>query len=147
MSGEPGNPNKHGVYLGEDYDCPPSLSWPEPRSTATTGPHCNHDPAAVRDGICECGEIVGPCTECGTSDGPFTEINLEAVCEGCAAELNAAGEGIALDFIAAALNGTEWNADTCDSIAAILRGTGREIRDIPGADDVACGQADEEAQR
>jgi hypothetical protein len=109
-------------------------------------PHCNHDPAAVHDGICECGTITGPCTECGATE-VAGEINMEAVCEDCAAELNAAGEGIALDFIAAQLHG--WTDDSGDSgdilgrIVAITRGTGREVRDSNHEpDDHECGLQD-----
>jgi hypothetical protein len=28
--------------------------------TAAPEPYCNHDAAAVRDGVCECGEIIVP---------------------------------------------------------------------------------------
>ncbi len=36
----------------------------------------------------------------------------------------------ALDAIAAHLSGEEWDAQTCDEIAAIVRETGREVRDL-----------------
>jgi hypothetical protein len=98
--------------------------------TATTAgePHCNHDAAAVTNGICECGWIVGPCTECGSTE-VATEINMEAVCADCAEELQADGDGIALDLIAALLAADQWDADTLDGIDAIVRGTGRNRED------------------
>ncbi len=36
----------------------------------------------------------------------------------------------ALDAIARELDGVEWDADTLDAIAAIIRATGRQVRDI-----------------
>jgi hypothetical protein len=39
----------------------------------------------------------------------------------------------AMNLIAREMSGEEWNADTCDVIAAYVRGTGREIADTPGA--------------
>lgn len=36
----------------------------------------------------------------------------------------------AMDAIVAVLTGTEWNADTFDAIAAIVRHTGRSISDL-----------------
>jgi hypothetical protein len=36
----------------------------------------------------------------------------------------------ALDAIAAALTGVEWDADTCAAVAAILRGTGRVVSEV-----------------
>jgi hypothetical protein len=36
----------------------------------------------------------------------------------------------AIETIRELLNGREWNADTCDSIAQIIRDTGREVADI-----------------
>jgi len=38
----------------------------------------------------------------------------------------------ALDAIAAAMTGVEWNADTCAAVAAILRGTGRPVSGLGG---------------
>lgn len=38
-------------------------------------------------------------------------------------------DGKALDFIAAALDGTEWDADHLEVIAEVVRGTGRQVRD------------------
>lgn len=36
-----------------------------------TEPHCNHDAAAVRNGVCECGETVAAqgCGQCGAEPG------------------------------------------------------------------------------
>lgn len=36
----------------------------------------------------------------------------------------------ALDQLAAAMSGQEWNADLCDTIAGILRATGRTIAEV-----------------
>jgi hypothetical protein len=104
-------------------------------------PHCNHDPAAVRDGICECGEIAGPCTECG--DPASTEINAEALCSACADEYELQGSHDALDQIAALLDATAWDAGTASAIAEIVRSTGRKVRDTAEPDDITCGEADE----
>jgi len=35
-----------------------------------------------------------------------------------------------LDAIALIMSGVEWDADLCDQIAAIVRGTGRTIQDL-----------------
>ena len=113
-------------------------------------PYCNHDTAAVHDGICECGEIVGPCTLCGSlhAGRTFTEINLEAVCDDCAEELKAAGDGIALDLIAAQLAGylrdTSDSTDRLDAIAAVIRGTGRTVSEQGEPDDITCASADQD---
>ena len=93
--------------------------------TTATEPYCNHDRSAVRDGICECGEIVGPCTECG--EVASTEVNAEAMCSACASEYEADGDAQALDAIAELLSAPEWDADTLDTIAGVVRATGREI--------------------
>jgi hypothetical protein len=39
-------------------------------------------------------------------------------------------DALALDEIAAAMSGTEWDADMLDFIAAVIRTTGREISDV-----------------
>jgi xanthine dehydrogenase iron-sulfur cluster and FAD-binding subunit A len=36
----------------------------------------------------------------------------------------------ALDRIAAALDGREWDADTLDAVAEAVRSTGRPVRDV-----------------
>lgn len=39
-------------------------------------------------------------------------------------------DGAALDRIAAVLDGAGWSPGTLEAIAEIVRGTGREIRDV-----------------
>lgn len=72
--------------------------------TSQTEPYCNHDPAAIHDGVCECGHVLR------------TGV--------------AAADVAALDRIAAVMSGEEWSPDTLDAIAEAVRSTGRHIRDI-----------------
>ena len=46
-------------------------------------------------------------------------------------------EQAALDAIASLLDGMEWDADTLDAVAAIVRATGRRVRDVDTEDDDA----------
>jgi hypothetical protein len=95
----------------------------------------------------------GRCAECPDAanhveDGPFTGPALDGYyCEHDCDELSTVAERDALDQIAALLDGAEWDADTVDEIARIVRGTGREIRDSSQPDDIDCGLADEEGAR
>lgn len=110
--------------------------------------YCNHDTAAINDfGRCECGEEF-----CTCPDG-LPAHDTPAICGNCGYPLHPRrardiDAGIALDLIAAQIHGylndTGDSTDRLDSIAAILRGTRREVRsEAPEPDDITCGQADE----
>ena len=58
-------------------------------------------------------------------------------------KLRAQLDAEALNQIASLLDGTEWDAGTGSEIAAIVRTTGRQVRDTTEPDDIACGRADE----
>ena len=99
-------------------------------TSATIGrPQCNHDPAGVRDGICKCGEIVGPCTGCGGRHGPpVTEVNYEATCAACAEEYGEEGDHLTLDMIAQVLRaGGTTDVGLREKITALVAGTGRDV--------------------
>lgn len=40
------------------------------------------------------------------------------------------GDSAALDRVAALMSGNEWDADTTDAVAAVVRSTGRHIGDV-----------------
>ena len=42
------------------------------------------------------------------------------------------GNGRALDAIAAVMSGQEWDADTMDAVANLVRSTGRVVADVDG---------------
>jgi hypothetical protein len=108
-------------------------------------PYCNHDPAAVRDGICECGAVMpepDECSNCGQY--ATTEINAEPLCDGCAGEFTDQGNADALDRIAAILRAaSDWDADTINAVADAVRATGRTVSDDDAEpDDIKCGHQD-----